>query len=496
MTTSSRRRHTGFAAALLAATALSGALGWNAYADQQAQPSAITPPAVHVLNAGPPGFADLVARVRPAVVTITATERVAQGAGSPFPPGSEQDRMFRRFFGAPGAEQPRAAQALGSGFLIDAEGHVVTNNHVVDGATAIRVTLDDKREFAARVVGRDPRTDLALLKVDAGGDLPFLRLGDSDSARPGDWVVALGNPYGLGGTVTAGIVSARGRDIGAGPYDDFLQVDAPIYRGNSGGPLFSASGDVIGVNTAIFSPSGGSIGIGFAIPSNMVKQVVAQLNEHGRVERGFLGAATQPVTPALAQAMQLPEPKGALVASVENGSPAAQAGLQPGDVVTAVDGNAVASPRDLARAIGDAQPGSTVALAVQRDGGARQLRVTLAELREKNPAPAAEEGDTGGGAIGIALAPLDGAAREALHLPRGTDGAVVAAVRPDSVAAEAGLQPGDVITAVGPHHVKDPEGAARAIREATRSPGAAVALRILRDGHGAFVALQAPGNQG
>jgi serine protease Do len=490
-------RRNRFAAVLMAGSALTGLAFWQGPAAFAQQP--LTPPAVTMPGA-PQGFADLVARVRPAVVTITTTERATpQQAASPFPQGSEQDRMFRRFFGEGAGEgQPRGrpAQALGSGFLVDAAGHIVTNNHVVQGASAVRVTLDDGRELPARIVGRDPRTDLALLRVEAGAPLPYLALGDSDKARPGDWVVALGNPFGLGGTVTAGIVSARSRDIGAGPYDDFIQVDAPINRGNSGGPLFSTAGEVIGVNTAIFSPNGGSIGIGFAIPSNMVKTVVAQLQAHGRVERGFLGAATQPVTPPLAQALHLPAPAGALVAQVEEGSPAQAAGLKPGDVVTAVGGAPVASPRELARAIGEARPGSTVALAVRRDGAAQELRVTLAALRDGEGKAAAEQAEAAQGGVGLSLAPLDAGSREQLGLPRGARGALVAAVRPDSSAAEAGLRAGDVITAVGGREVATAEAAAGAIREATRTPGAAVALRILREGQNAFVAVQAPGRQG
>jgi serine protease Do len=491
-----RRRRAGFAAALLAGSTLGGLAFWSGPpALAQAQP--LSPPAVTIPGA-PQGFADLVARVRPAVVTVTTTERTTEAqAASPFPPGSEQERQFRRFFGEGGGapQRPRAAQALGSGFVIDAEGHIVTNNHVVQGATAVRITLDDGRELPARVVGRDPRTDLALLKVEAGAPLPFLALGDSDRARPGDWVVALGNPFGLGGTVTAGVVSARSRDIGAGPYDDFIQLDAPINRGNSGGPLFSTAGEVIGVNTAIFSPNGGSIGIGFAIPSNMVKTVVAQLKDSGHVERGFLGAATQPVTPALAEALRLPAPAGALVAQVEEGSPAQRAGLKAGDVVTAVGGTPVASPRELARAIGAARPGSAIGLSIQRGGTAQELRVTLAELREPGQQQAAAQ-EEGRGRIGLSLAPLTDPMRAQLNLPRGTQGAVVAEVRPDSPAEQAGLQRGDVITAVGGQDVTDAEAAANAIRAATREPGKAVALRILREGRSAFVAVEAPEAKG
>ena len=512
------RRGAAFAAILLAGTALSGVAGWlPAHAQGQAPSGA--PPAVAAPQVALPGFGDLVARVRPAVVTITATERVqADASASPFPGGSQQDRMFRRYFGeqeggakrggAPGVDRGaghgdggeggqraerggRRMQALGSGFIVDAGGDIVTNNHVIDGASQVKVTLDDGRELPARIVGRDPRTDLALLRVDAGAPLPFLSLGNSDTARPGDWVVAVGNPYGLGGTVTAGIVSARGRDIHSGPYDDFLQIDAPINRGNSGGPLFALDGSVIGVNTAIFSPSGGSIGIGFAIPSNLVNSVVAQLKANGRVERGFLGAATQPVDPTMARALHLPRPEGALVAQVEGDSPAARAGLQPGDVVTAVGETPVRSPRDLARAVADLRTGAETTLVTQRDGREVRLAVRVAALREPGAAGAGA-GAPGeqGGRLGIALASVSEAQRAGLDLPRDLEGAVIASVAPDSPAAEAGLREADVITAVGGRAVRDPAAAATAIREALRGNGGAVALQVIRDGQRAFVAVQ------
>jgi len=493
----SRRRRAGFAAALMAGSALGGLAFWHS-ADAQSG-AAITPPALTHSAVQLPGFADLVARVRPAVVTITTTERATQvSERSPFPQGSQQDEMFRRRFGAQeghqGGAQRRPVQALGSGFLVDASGHVVTNNHVVQGATVVKVKLDDGRELTARVVGRDPRTDIALLKIDAGQPLPHLVLGDSNRARPGDWVVAVGNPFGLGGTVTAGVVSARGRDIGQGPYDDFIQIDAPINSGNSGGPLFDLDGSVIGVNTAIFSPTGGSVGIGFAIPSNMVRSVVEQIQANGRVERGFLGASTQPVTPALVQALRLSKPDGALVGQVEPESPASRAGLQPGDVVTKVGETPVGNPRDLARAIGEARPGSVVQLSVQRDGAARDLTVTLAQLRDGDAGKpeAAAARDAGGGPVGVALAPISPEARQQFKLPDGTRGAVVAGIRPDSPAAEAGLRPGDVIIGVAGREVTDVQAAAVALREAARNPGASIALRVLRDGRGAFVAVQIP----
>ncbi len=489
------RRNAAFAAVLLAGTALGG-IGVS-LRPAAAESSAI-PAAPIMTQPGPalPGFGDLVARVRPAVVTITSTERVQpEQASSPFPHGSDQDQTFRHFFGG---NQPREeghlAKALGSGFVVDADGHVVTNNHVVDGATKVVVTLDDGQELDAHVVGRDARTDIAVLKVDAGVKLPYLALGDSDKARPGDWVVAMGNPFGLGGSVTAGIVSARGRDIGAGPYDDFLQVDAPINRGNSGGPLFSTDGTVMGVNTAIYSPSGGSVGIGFAIPSNLVKQVVAELEDHGHIERGYLGVMSQKLNPEIAKALKLAHPTGALVAEVEPNAPAAKAGLKPGDVVTAVNGTAVDDPRALARQVAALRPGSVATVTVLRDGAEQTLRMTTAALPEKT-ADADTPGEPSSGAkLGLALAPINPAARESLGLSEDVKGAVIAAVRPGSPASEAGLKQGDVLLSVGNRQVATPEEAVQAIRAQQGAKHQAVALRVLRDGHSLFVAV--PSAQG
>ncbi|MFC3125139.1 DegQ family serine endoprotease [Pseudoroseomonas globiformis] len=494
-TPSKRRRNAAFAALLMAGTALGGTGLWFA-APQAAQAQdaqhqgAINPSAVSAPRAALPGFGDLVTQVKPAVVTITATENARpEQTSSPFPEGSPQDRMFRRYFGQDDGPS-RKAQALGSGFLIDAEGHVVTNNHVVDGATAVTVTLEDGQELKAEIVGRDPRTDLALLKVEAGKPLPFLNLGDSDAARVGDWVVAVGNPYGLGGTVTAGIVSARGRDIHSGPYDDFLQIDASINRGNSGGPLFAQDGSVIGVNTAIFSPSGGSVGIGFAIPSNMVKSVVAQLEASGHVQRGFLGATTQPVDATLAEALSLGKSEGALVAQVQANSPASRAGLRPGDVVTAVGDTAVKSPRDLARAVADLAPGTETSLTALREGSTERLKVKLAALQEdKGAGLAGEEQRQGHARLGVGLATVEQAQHAGADIPAGTKGAVIAQVQPGSPAEDAGLRPGDVILGVGNKPVQSPDQAVSTIRSAR---GDALALQILRDGQHAYVAVRAP----
>jgi serine protease Do len=420
------------------------------------------------------GFAALVKQVRPAVVTITASGMPARG-----PMGQQ----------APG----RSGQAVGSGFIIEADGHIVTNNHVVDGAQRLTVTLEDGRRLPATVIGRDPRTDVALLKVEAGSPLPFVRMGDSAKAEAGDWVVAIGNPFGLGGTVTTGVVSAVGRDIGAGPYDDFIQVDAPINQGNSGGPLFSQDGAVIGMNTAIFSPSGGSVGIGFAVPSNLMQRIVTDLKATGRVERGFVGVTTQAVDAAMAKALRMPEAedrgetRGALVSSVERDSPAAKAGLRAGDVVTEVDGRAVTNPRDLARAVADQRPGSRSTLKVWRDGAMRSVAVEVAAQ------PGAQVASRQGGAeaqqprIGVALAPITPEARRQLNLAEDAKGAIVAQVMPESPAAKAGLRPGDVIVGVGTTETADAESAVKAIREA--ASGDAVALQVLRNGARSFVAV-------
>jgi len=477
-----RRLRAGLAAALLAGTALTGfAAGHLALA--AADPSAQVAPARTI-----PDFADLVARVKPAVVSIT----VQLGRQH------SDDEEIPTPFGMQQQNPPHPVEARGSGFIIDADGTVVTNNHVVKDAKSVSITLADGSQLPARVVGRDPRTDLAVLKIEAGHKLAYIELGDSSLVRPGEWVVAMGNPFGLGGSVTAGIVSASGRDIGSGPYDDFIQVDAPINQGNSGGPLFTQDGHVVGVNTAILSPSGGSVGIGFAIPSDIVRTVVSELKAHGAVTRGYLGVQTQNVTPAMATALNVPDPDkgGALVAGVEPDGPAAKAGLQPGDVIRAVDGKPAATARDLAVDIAAVPPGAETRLDVLRDGTPQTMSVTVATLR--NETVAANNGKAGGKAgdkagqdqpsVGVALTPLTPELRGELDLPARTSGAVVANVAPGSPAAQAGIRQGDVIVGVGSEKVGSPGEAANAIRSAARKDHA-VALRILRDGQSAFVAV-------
>jgi len=429
-------------------------------------------------------FADLAAQVRPAVVSITSKMEVAEGADSD---DDEAPMPMPRGRGR-GHGGGRSGEARGSGFIVDAGGTIVTNNHVIRGATEVSVTLDDGTVLAARVVGHDSRTDIAVLKVKADRALPFVALGDSASLRPGEWVVAMGNPFGLGGSVTAGIVSALGRDIGSGPYDQYIQIDAPINQGNSGGPLFTPDGKVVGINTAILSPSGGSIGIGFAIPSNLVKSVVAELGSTGQVARGFIGLRTQPVAAEMAQALGIEGTAGALVAAVERDSPAAKAGLQPGDVVRAVNTKPVASPRDLALAISAVRPGETAQLDVVRDGTNRNVGVTVARMPGEQRADAGtpEADAPAQPRLGLALAPVGG--ENGAGKASGAEaGALVAAVKPGSPAARAGIQAGDVITNVGSKAVASPADAVSAIR-ATPS-GKAVALRVLRDGQARFVAV-------
>ena len=362
----------------------------------------------------PVGFADIVERVKPAVISVRvrvdAPRLSMQRQSSPFQQGSPMDRFFRRW-GAPEGDdfgrdnsqrnQPeqrsqrptppgRNVTGQGSGFFITADGYAVTNNHVVDRATNVQVTADDGRTYEARVIGTDPRTDLALIKVDGRSDFPYVSLADAPP-RIGDWVLAVGNPFGLGGTVTAGIVSANGRDIGAGPYDDFIQIDAPVNRGNSGGPTFDVNGHVIGVNTAIFSPSGGNVGIAFAIPASTVKSVVAQLRDRGSVTRGWIGVQIQPVTAEIAESLNLKSTQGALVAEPQAGSPAVTAGIRAGDIITQVNGNPVRDARELARTIGSMPPNTSVRLTVLRSGSEQQITLTLGELPNQREARATPE---------------------------------------------------------------------------------------------------------
>jgi len=476
-------------AVLLAGTALGGyAAGQNLIVTPaKAAPTT----AASTTLAQAPDFVPLVAQVKPAVVSITNDLQPHPAAMQGPPPG-----MFPFPFGGQ-PQQPEAVEARGSGFIISPSGLIVTNNHVIKDEKTLTVTLDDGTKLAAHVVGADPRTDLALLKVDAGHPLPYVKLGNSGVVQPGQWVVAMGNPFGLGGTVTAGIVSALGRNIGDGPYDQFIQVDAPINEGNSGGPLFNLDGQVIGINTAIISPSGGSVGIGFAIPSNTVRTIVAELQKSGHITRGYLGVEAQPITPNMQAALHLPTKNGALIAAVEDGTPAAQAGLHPGEVITEVDGQAINNPRDLAIDIAGIKPGETAHLTVLNNSNAVSMNVTLATLPEQTATNNAQPG-VHQGRLGLALAPVTPDTENQFNLPAGTHGAVIAQVAPNSPAALAGLEPGDVIIGVGEQPVTSVDQATGAIH-AAETRGGAVALRVMHQGEKIFVAIdlgKGTGNEG
>jgi serine protease Do len=478
-------RRTAMAAALLAGTALTG-ISLHAFA----QPGAVNPPAAVAPQAVLPDFSNLVAQVKPAVVSITTTIDAAREEGQrtpqlPFP------------FNQMVPQGPQGVhEARGSGFIIRQDGLIVTNNHVIKDGSLVNVTLDDGTELKAKVLGSDTRTDIAVLKIEAGRPLPFIQLGNSRDVRPGEWVIAMGNPFGLGGTVTAGIVSAVSRDIGSGPYDQFIQVDAPINQGNSGGPLFTQDGKVIGMNTAIFSPTGGSVGIGFAIPSDMIRTVSNQLVATGHVTRGYVGVGSQAVSGAMAKALHLPEKSGALLASVEADSPAAKAGLQPGDVIEAVNGQKISSPRDLAMNVATVAPGDEAQFHLLRDGQDRDIQVRVGEQPLEKTAQIKPEEPASHGQLGLALAPLTPQAREQLAVPDGVDGAMVRGVRSGSPAEEAGLRPGDVIVGVGNQKVVTPAEANKAIGAALGGKDRAVALRVLRDGSVAFVGITIGENAG
>jgi serine protease Do len=447
----------------------------------------------------PGSFADLVARVKPAVVSVRVkidegAEQVSmddngQNEDIPFAPGSPMEKFFQQF-GSP--ETPRAAphrhgtmMGEGSGFFISSDGYAVTNNHVVDHASSVEVTTDDGTVYTAKVVGTDPKTDLALIKVDGKSDFPFVKFADH-APRVGDWVVAVGNPFGLGGTVTAGIISARGRDIGAGPYDDYIQIDAPINKGNSGGPAFNVDGDVIGINSAIYSPSGGSVGIGFDIPADTAKMVVAQLEEHGHVTRGWLGVQVQPVTAAIADSLGMKKAEGAMVDQPQDGSPAAKAGIQAGDVITTLNGAPVKDARELARTVAMLAPDSAVKLEILRHGEMRTVTVTLGQVPNERQAQAETEGPAsmkGVPHLGLSVAPATDVAGA------GGTGVAVTAVDPDGPAAQQGIKTGDIILDVGGKAVANAGDMRAALADAKAHGKQNVLMRVKSANATVFVAV-------
>jgi serine protease Do len=458
--------------------------------------------------AQPTGFADIVERVKPSVISVRVNigEKLAKNDtsdnddSSPFQPGSPMERFFKRFGGPDGMPPglrggPRGGgrgqvTGQGSGFFISPDGYAVTNNHVVDGADKVEVTADDGKVYKAKVIGTDPRTDVALIKVEGGSNFPFAKLSDT-KPRIGDWVLAVGNPFGLGGTVTAGIVSASGRDIGNGPYDDFIQIDAPVNKGNSGGPAFNTEGEVMGVNTAIYSPSGGSVGIAFSIPASTVKTVIAQLKDKGTVSRGWIGVQIQPVTADIADSLGLKKAEGALVAEPQANGPAAKAGIESGDVITAVNGETVKDARELARTIGALAPGAAVKLNVLHKGKDTVVNLTLGQLPNSVEAKAdtdKSDRDTrkrGSDVpkLGLTLAPADSVAGA------GKDGVVVTEVDPKSAAAERGFKEGDVILEVGGKSVTSAGDVREALDAARTDNKNSVLMRVKSGGSSRFVAV-------
>jgi serine protease Do len=473
----------------------------------------------------PESFADLAEKLLPAVVNISTTQNIKAperggdrnapprgGQQAPempqFPPGSPFEEFFREFFDRnmprgqrPEVPQPRRATSLGSGFIVDPSGLVVTNNHVIADADEVHVKLQDDTDLKAEIVGKDPKTDLALLRVKSEKPLPFVTFGESDGIRVGDWVLAIGNPFGLGGTVTAGILSAHHRDINAGPYDDFLQTDASINKGNSGGPMFNMKGEVIGINTAIYSPTGGSIGIGFAIPSSLAKPVIEQLKSYGKPRRGWLGVRIQGVTDEIAESLGLDKPKGALVASVSEKGPAQVAGIQPGDVILTFDGKDVTDMRRLPRLVAETTIDKPVRVTVWRKRKEHQFDVKVGELEENEQQAALTTGQPDKDqpppntvkTLGLSLSPATPDLRQKFSLADDVSGVVVTEVANDSPAGEKGVRAGDVVVEVAQEEVKNPGQVAAKIEEAKKAGRKSILLLIDRAGDLRFVALRIDG---
>lgn len=482
--------------ALLPHPANEAAAGKTDIVSASTKPVKATAP--RLLEPGAPfSFADLVERVSPAVVTVTVEEKAdTRQAFNP----ADLPEPFRHFFDQFGNsgqqnQKPRKAIAMGSGFIIDKSGYIVTNNHVVEGATKITVKLPDGRQFQAKLIGTDPATDIALIKIKSPKALPIVEFGDDRQARVGDWVIAVGNPFGLSNTVTAGIISSIGRNVGNGPYTDYIQIDAPINRGNSGGPTFNMQGKVIGMNTLIYSPSGGSVGIGFAIPASTIHDVIDQLKAHGKVSRGYLGVLIQSITPEIASSLGNKDMKGAIVASVVPDSPAAKSGLKAGDVVLAVNGKAVDDSRDLTRRVAALQAGAHAKFTIVRSGDKKTVDVKIGQRKEDQVA-ANTSGNSGSSvhsaakAMGLGLAAVTPEIRQEYNLDANVTGVLVTQVDPNSDAAEKGLRPGNVVVSVGNMPVHSPQELSEKVDEA-RKAGRKSVLMLVADSNGQrFVAVK------
>ena len=456
--------------------------------------------------------APIVSADKPAVVTITSHMSGGEGpaamrghGGRGGPPSMPFDDFMRRFFGDQGQpfgqmpfpqQQPdRQMTALGSGFIIDKNGTIVTNNHVVEGGKDIKVILDDGTELSAKVLGRDAKSDLAVLKVDAAHDLPVIQWGDSEQISLGDRVIAIGNPFGIGTTVTEGIVSARGRDLNGGPYDDFIQVDAAINRGNSGGPLVAMNGKVVGIDSAIYSPNGGNVGVGFAIPSDEAKSIVQRLIEHGSIAHGYIGVEIQPVTDDIKNALGLDNKKGALVASVGTDTPADRARIKSGDIIKSIGDKEIEDPRDLARAVADMTPGTTANVKVIRKGEEKYLTVTVGDMKNATELAGnggndqSQQSEGGATVLGMQLGDLTAQTRDQLNLPDQTSGVLVEDVDPQSAAGDDGMEAGDVIVSVNQEPVKTPHDVRSAVQKAKSHGRSQVLLLVAHGDHTSFVAL-------
>ncbi len=451
----------------------------------------------------PESFAPLAEKLLPAVVNISTTQTVKRDDGLEMPrlpEGSPFEEFFKEFFDRQqrrNGERSRRATSLGSGFVVDPKGLVVTNNHVIEGADEITVIFHDNTRLEATVVGRDKKTDLALLRVKPKNNIAYVSFGDSDSAKVGDWVVAIGNPFGLGGTVTAGIISARARNINAGPYDDFIQTDASINRGNSGGPMFNMQGQVIGINTAIFSPSGGSVGIGFAIPAKLAKPIIDQLNKFGRAKRGWLGVRIQTVTDGLAESLGMKENRGALVANITPGGPAEKFGLKVGDVILQFGGTPIVEMRGLPRAVAETPVGKTVEVVVLRRGTKKTVLVTLGEFPEDEKVARVRSGksDKASGitsVLGLELSNITPALRKKFNLKKGVKGVVVVGVKAGSAGDREGIRSGDIVRKVG-RNQKAPEtgkDVKKRVESARKAGDKTVLFLIERGSNSQFVALK------